>query len=53
MADMVHISCRIPPELREKLDELARERRKATGDDVRLADLIRAALEEYVERHKA
>lgn len=49
---MTHISARIPQELRQQLDEIARQRRMDTGDDVRLADLVRDALKEYVERHR-
>lgn len=52
MAELVHISARIDAETRQKLDEIARKRRMKTGEEVRLADLIRAALDEYVERHK-
>ncbi|WP_227545894.1 hypothetical protein [Marinobacter fonticola] len=52
MPDLVHISARIEAETRRKLDEIARKRRMRTGEDVRLADLIRTALDEYVARHK-
>lgn len=47
---MVHISCRIPAAVRDTFDAMARERRRQIGDDVRLADLIREALDEYNER---
>lgn len=53
MPELVHISARIEIETRQKLDELAKKRRMKTGEDVRLADLIREALQEYTDRHKA
>ncbi len=52
MNDMTHISVRIPTQTREALDEIARQRRKQSGEEVRLADLVRAALDDYVKRHK-
>lgn len=51
--NMSHLSVRVPQATRDALDELARKQRMATGDDVRLADVVRAALEEYVKRHKS
>ncbi len=53
MTDMTHISVRIPTQTREALDDIARQRRMQSGEEVRLADLVRAALDEYVKRHKA
>ena len=52
MADMTHISVRIPQQTREALDDMARKHRMTTGEEIRLADLVRAALEEYVERNR-
>lgn len=51
MDRMTHISVRIPKRTREALDEIARRHRRETGEDIRLADLVRAALDEYVKRH--
>lgn len=52
MADMTHISVRVPTQTREALDDIARKRRMTTGEEIRLADLVRAALAEYVERNR-
>ncbi|CAM4017379.1 hypothetical protein VRRI112168_10805 [Vreelandella rituensis] len=51
--NMSHLSVRVPQSTRDALDELARKRRMESGEDVRLADMVRAALDEYVKRHKA
>ncbi len=53
MNDMTHISVRIPTQTREALDDMARKRRMDTGEEIRLADLVRDALDEYIKRHKA
>jgi len=42
---MRHLTSRVPGELVEKLDELARQRRKETGNNISRADLVREALE--------
>jgi metal-responsive CopG/Arc/MetJ family transcriptional regulator len=51
--NLVHISARIRQETRDDLDEMVRKRRMKAGEDVRRADLIRTALEEYVKHHRA
>lgn len=48
-----HITARIPPEHLEELRELQRQHRRETGEDVRLADQVRAAVAEYLERRRA
>lgn len=45
-----HITARIPPEHLEELKELQRQHRRETGEDVRLADQVRDAVAEYLER---
>lgn len=41
---------RLSPELTRRVDEEAQRQRKATGDAVTKADVIRAALEKYLAR---
>lgn len=48
--DMTHISVRIPLLTKQQLDCIVRQRRMMTGDDVRLADIVREALREYIDR---
>lgn len=45
-----HITARIPAEHLEDLHELARLYRMETGEDVRLADQVRTAVAEYLDR---
>lgn len=52
-SELVHISARIEAETRSKLEEIARKRRMETGEEVKLADLIREALREYTESREA
>lgn len=47
-----HLSVRVPTETREALDEIARKRRMMAGEEVRLADLVREALDDYVTKHR-
>lgn len=44
------VSARVDEETRSRLDELARKKRMETGEDIRLGDLVRVALKEYLER---
>lgn len=53
MSELTHLSVRIPLQTREALDDIARKRRMTTGEEIRLAELVREALDEYVRRHKA
>lgn len=53
MTDMTHISVRIPRQMRDDLDDMARQHRRTTGEEIRLADMVRAAMAEYIKRHKA
>lgn len=48
MSDLVPISTKVKPGVREDLEEIARRRRKATGEEVRLSGLIREALEKFI-----
>ena len=50
MSETVTVSARISPTLRDQLDEIARARRRESGDAVRLADIVREALEEFASR---
>lgn len=47
------ITVRVPASVRDRLDELAKEQRKRTGDPVPVSDLVREALEEYLKRREA
>lgn len=47
-----HITARIPPTHLEELNELAREHRRETGEDIRLADQVRDAISEYLEKRR-
>lgn len=47
--NMVHLTARVPGRLLADLDALAKQRRMATGEDVRRADLVREALERYAK----
>lgn len=42
---MVHLTSRVPGDIISRLEELAKERRKQTGENVSRADLVREALE--------
>lgn len=43
-----HLTARVPADLVDQLDDLARQRRQATGDVIRRADLVREAIEGLV-----
>lgn len=43
-----HLTARVPADLVDQLDALAKQRRQATGDVIRRADLVREAIEELV-----
>lgn len=47
-----HITARIPPAHLEELRELARQYRLETGEDIRLADQVREAISEYLEKRR-
>lgn len=51
MTDKTQISARVDKSLSDALDEIARQRRLSTGEDLRKADVIREALEEFVSKH--
>lgn len=53
MEPKTSITVRVPVSLRDQLEELAKEQRRRTGDPVPVSDLVRDALKEYVERHRA
>ncbi|WP_075882076.1 hypothetical protein [Vreelandella massiliensis] len=44
------INARIPTQMRDALEAIARERRMETGDAIRLADLVREALALYLSK---
>lgn len=46
--NMVHLTSRVPGDLISRLEELAKERRKQTGENISRADLVREALEKLV-----
>lgn len=50
MSDKTSMSVRLDSALKIKLEEMAADRRRATGDVVTVADLIREALSEYVSK---
>lgn len=50
MSGQVTISTRVDASIRQRLDEVARRARMETGDPIRMADVVREALEEYLER---
>lgn len=50
MAERVNIAARVDKRISDALDEIARQRRQASGDDLRKADLIREALEDFVKK---
>lgn len=43
------INARVAEPMREALEAVVRERRMKTGDDVRLADIVREALSSYLD----
>ena len=51
MSDRVTVATRVDKRVSDALDEIARQRRQATGADVRKADMIRQALEEFVGKN--
>lgn len=48
MSERVNIAARVDKRVSDALEEIARQRRMTTGADVRKADVIREALEEFV-----
>lgn len=50
MADKTSMSVRLDSALKARLEEMAADRRRATGDAVTVADLIREALSEFVSK---
>lgn len=51
VSQRVTVAARVDKRVTDSLDEIAKRRRKSTGEDLRKADLIREALEEFVEKH--
>ncbi|WP_162900022.1 hypothetical protein [Halomonas sp. JS92-SW72] len=51
MSQRVTVAARVDKPVIDALEEIARHRRQSTGEDLRKADLIREALEEYVRTH--
>lgn len=51
MSERVQVSARIDKRVSDALDEIARQRRMSTGEELRKADVIREALEEYVRQN--
>lgn len=49
---MATVTCRMPAAHKEALAELAMRKRMQTGALVQMADLIREAVAEYLERHQ-
>jgi predicted DNA-binding protein len=47
------ITVRVPASVRDRLEALAKEQRKKTGDPVPVSDLVREALEDYLKRREA
>lgn len=47
------IAVRVTSELKARLDAIARNRRMTTGDPVRMADVVRDALEQFTRREDA
>lgn len=50
MTETIVLSARISPELKDQLEMIARQRRRESGDDWRLGDVVREALESLVEQ---
>lgn len=46
---MVHLTSRVPRDLIDKLEEMAKQRRMTTGENASRADLVREALETMVK----
>jgi predicted transcriptional regulator len=55
MSDRYMITCRVPDEMRRELDDIARKRRQASGDQVTRSALMVEAIEAFIrkERRKA
>jgi len=51
VSDRVTVAARVDKRVSDALEEIARQRRQKTGDDVRKADVIREALEECVRQN--
>ena len=47
-----YISVRVSPETREALEEIVRNRRMEDEREVSLADLVREALDNYLNQYK-
>lgn len=48
MAKGITVGTKVPLEFKEKLDQIVRDRRKATGDDANVSKIVREALERFV-----
>ena len=55
MVERYMITCRVPDEMRKDLDEIAKRRRMASGEQVTRSDLLVEAIEAFIrkERRKA
>ncbi|MEQ6918746.1 hypothetical protein [Halomonas aquatica] len=52
MSDRYMITCRVPDELRQELDDIARQRRQATGDQVTRSELMVEAIEAFIRKER-
>lgn len=52
MSERVNIAARIDKRVNDALEEIVKKRRMSTGEDLRKADVIREALEEYAKQHQ-
>lgn len=48
----ITISTKVDERTKRQLDELARRERMETGEPTRLADVVREAIREYVEKRQ-
>lgn len=53
MTEKTSLSVRLEVTTKQDLEALATARRRATGDAVTVADLIREALADYIAKHRA
>lgn len=52
MSERVNIAARVDKRVNDALEEIVKKRRMSTGEDLRKADVIREALEEYAKQHQ-
>lgn len=52
MSRQVTVSTKVDENTKQRLEEIARRVRMETGESIRMADVVREALQEYLEKRQ-